>query len=76
MVALSATSLSQPDVTFFVTSRPSRLMMSSTRMIISAASAAEQSCDILLRKDSMMPNLLGKTGWAGLGLGWKGLGLG
>ena len=31
-------------------------MMSSTRMIISAASAAEQSCDILLRKDSMMPS--------------------
>mmetsp|Transcript_14826 Transcript_14826/g.39379 ORF Transcript_14826/g.39379 Transcript_14826/m.39379 type:complete len:223 (-) Transcript_14826:657-1325(-) len=31
-------------------------MMSSTRMIISAASAAEQSCDILLLNDSMMPS--------------------
>mmetsp|Transcript_43568 Transcript_43568/g.100360 ORF Transcript_43568/g.100360 Transcript_43568/m.100360 type:complete len:223 (-) Transcript_43568:961-1629(-) len=30
-------------------------MMSSTRMIISAASAAAQSCDILLLKDSRMP---------------------
>merc|ERR1719229_609570 len=35
------------------------LMISSTLMIISAASAAEQSCDILLLKDSI-PGRIGK----------------